>query len=198
MTRLRRMARDTLAGDELELFDRLAGAERPAQKARFPRVGPDGALEGPFNALLLNPALGRSMAEVGAQVRYSSTLTDRCREIAILTVAAQADSAYEWAAHADIAHVVGLADAEIEALRSGQVPPDAGGTEAAVARAAHALVRGGDLDDELYAATVGALGERTLFELVSLIGYYQLIALQLRVFRVLPPAPPDGGNAPPC
>jgi 4-carboxymuconolactone decarboxylase len=193
MTRLHRMARDTLAGDKLELFDRLAGAERPAQRARFRRVGPDGALEGPFNAMLLSPALGRAMSEFGGQVRYNSTLSDRGREIAILTVAAHADSAYEWAAHADIAHVVGLTDGEIEALRDGRVPPVADGKEAAVARAAHAMVRGGDLDDEMYAATVDALGEQALFELVVLIGYYQSTALQLRVFRVIPPAPPDGG-----
>jgi 4-carboxymuconolactone decarboxylase len=193
MTRLRRMARDTLAGDQLELFDRLAGAERPAQKARFPRVGPDGALEGPFNAMLLSPALGRAMSEFGGQVRYNSTLSDRCREIAILTVAAQADSAYEWAAHADIAHVVGLTDGEIEELQAGRVPPLTDGREAAVARAAHAMVRSGDLDDEMYTATMDAMGEQALFELVVLIGYYQSTALQLRVFRVAPPEPPGSG-----
>jgi len=193
MTRIRRMARDTLAGDQLELFDRLAGAERPAQKARFPRVGPDGALEGPFNAMLLSPALGRAMSEFGGQVRYNSTLSDRCREIAILTVAAQADSAYEWAAHADIARVVGLTDGEIDELRAGRVPPVADGTEAAVARAAQAMAGSGDLDDATYAATMDAIGEQALFELVVLIGYYQATALQLRVFRVVPPAPAESG-----
>lgn len=192
MTRLRRMTRKTLAGDELELFDRLAGAERPAQKARFPRLGPDGALEGPFNAMLLSPALGRAMSELGGQVRYGSSLSDRCREIAILTVAAHADSAYEWAAHADIARVIGLTDAEIESLRGGPAASFADDREAAVAAAAQALANAGDLDDETYAASVRALGERALFELVVLVGYYQSVALQLRVFRVLPPDPADG------
>jgi 4-carboxymuconolactone decarboxylase len=188
MTRLTRQPRSTLDGDAAALFDRIAGGERAGQKPRQPRVGPDGGLEGPFNALLLSPALGMAMQDLGAQVRYASTLTDRCREIAILTVAATWDSAYESYAHTDIARAVGLNDAELAALAQGTVFDFADPVELAVARTAWALAREQDLDDERYAAAVAALGERTLFELVVLVGHYAQVALQLRVFRVQPPA----------
>ncbi|MFC4114909.1 hypothetical protein [Nonomuraea zeae] len=52
--------------------------------------------------------------------------------------------------------------------------------EAAVVAVARALVTKGDLDDEEYAV----LGERALFELTTLVGYYTTLALQLRVYRV--------------
>ena len=47
-----------------------------------------------------------------------------------------------------------------------------------------ALLARADLDDEEYADAVAALGERAVFELTTLVGYYATLALQLRVFRV--------------
>jgi 4-carboxymuconolactone decarboxylase len=46
-----------------------------------------------------------------------------------------------------------------------------------------ALVLHGDLGDEEYARAVDELGERGVFELTALVGYYATLALQLRVFR---------------
>jgi 4-carboxymuconolactone decarboxylase len=187
MTRLTRMARETLDEQQAALFDRIAGSQRAGQKTRMPRVGPDNALEGPFNALLLSPRFGAAMQDLSAQVRYASTLTDRCREIAILTVAAAWHSAYEQSAHEDIGRAVGLDDDELAALAAGTPYEFADDIELTVARTVRALADDHDLDDEQYAAAVAALGERTLFELIVLVGYYSQLALQLRVFRVVPP-----------
>ena len=63
------------------------------------------------------------------------------------------------------------------------------GRESVVARTAAALVARGDLDDAEYREAVDHLGPAGLFELLTLVGYYATLALQLRVFRV--PAP-DG------
>ena len=63
------------------------------------------------------------------------------------------------------------------------------GRECVVARTAAALVTRGDLDDAEYGEAVGHLGPAGLFELLTLVGYYATLALQLRVFRV--PAPED-------
>jgi 4-carboxymuconolactone decarboxylase len=41
-----------------------------------------------------------------------------------------------------------------------------------------------DLDDDAYAEHVGILGEPRLYELTSLVGYYTMLALQLKVFRL--------------
>jgi 4-carboxymuconolactone decarboxylase len=44
------------------------------------------------------------------------------------------------------------------------------------------LTANDSLTDEEYGEAVKALGERTLFELTTLVGYYATLALQLRVF----------------
>jgi 4-carboxymuconolactone decarboxylase len=187
MSRLARLRGTELTGAQRELFDLFAGTERIDPRAPFPRVGRDGALEGPFNAMLYSPALGMALQAVGAQVRFRSTLADRCREMAILTVAAAWDSAYERGAHEAIARKVGVTDEQIAAIAAREPVPTDDATETLVVHTARALAVDGDLDDEQYAAAVAALGEQTLFELTVLVGYYAQLAMQLRVFRVKPP-----------
>lgn len=189
MTRLRRLTRDELTEPQRELFDVFAGTDRVDRRAPWPPVGPDGALEGPFNALLYSAELGMAVQGVGARLR-TSTLPDRARELAILVVAASRDSAFEWAAHQRIARRAGVSEEQIAALAAGASVPDLDATEDLVVRTARSLAHDGDLDDTGYAAAVAGLGERTLFELSTLVGYYALLALQLRLFRVTPPPAP--------
>jgi 4-carboxymuconolactone decarboxylase len=61
------------------------------------------------------------------------------------------------------------------------------GREAVVARTAAALAARGDLDDTEYREAEDQLGPDGLFELLTLVGYYATLALQLRVFRVPSP-----------
>jgi 4-carboxymuconolactone decarboxylase len=79
-------------------------------------------------------------------------------------------------------------DAELAALREGR-HAELAGRESVVARTAAALVARGDLDDAEYREAVDCIGPAGLFELLTLVGYYATLALQLRVFRV--PVPED-------
>jgi 4-carboxymuconolactone decarboxylase len=145
-----------------------------------------GGLAGPFNAMLYAPDVGRALQELGAAIRFRTRLTPRIREMAILVVAQAWDSAYERLSHEPIGRDAGLTEPEIEALRSGADP----GFPDEQERVAHAVVRAltgpADLDDDQYAAAVATLGERSLVELSTLVGYYATLALQLRIFRVDP------------
>lgn len=181
--RLRPLPPADLDDAQRAVYDAVAGGRRAQGPQAFPLTAPDGSLRGPFNAFLLAPALGGPLQEVGAAVRFRTALPDRVREIAVLVVATVHGSAFERAAHEAVGRTVGLRDDELEALRENAFEV-LSGTEAVVARTAHALAAGGDLDDERYAEAIGALGEAGLFELLTLVGYYALLALQLRVFRV--------------
>jgi 4-carboxymuconolactone decarboxylase len=172
-----------LDADQRVVYDAVAGGRRAQGPQAFPLAGPDGALRGPFNAFLLAPAVGGPLQELGAAVRYRTALTDRAREIAVLVVAHARRSAFEQAAHEAVGRSVGLDDAELEALRENRFEAFTG-SEELVARAAHRLATAGDLDDAEYTEAVGVLGEAGVFELTTIVGYYALLALQLRVFRV--------------
>ena len=191
--RLRRMLPADLDDAQRAVRDAVAGGRRAQGPQAFPLVDPDGALRGPFNAFLLAPAVGGPLQELGAAVRYRTALPDRAREIAVLVVATVQGSTFERAAHEAVGRTAGLTAAELEALRHNEFDGFTG-LEDVVARTALRLATAGDLDDREYAEAVGVLGEAGLFELLTLVGYYGLLALQLRVFRVDEPAGgPDAG-----
>ena len=182
----------SLDDEQRSLYDAIAGGRRAQGPALFRLTDDRGRLEGPFNAFLLQPRLGMALQALGSAVRYDTGLGDRCREIAILTVAAHWRSGFEWYAHEAVARAAGLGDAELAAVRDADHAALTG-PEAVVAVAASALVTRGDLDDAEYRQAVEHLGAQGLFELLTLVGYYATLALQLRVFRVGVPnaaAPP--------
>jgi 4-carboxymuconolactone decarboxylase len=184
--RLPKLAPSSLDDEQRGLYEAIAGGRRAQGPQLFRLADQDGCLEGPFNAFLLQPRLGSALQALGASVRYGTGLSDRCREIAILAVAAHWRSEFEWYAHEAVARSAGLGDAELAGVRDGSGGALAG-QEAVVAHTARALAVHGDLDDGEYADAVGHLGADGLFELLTLVGYYAALALQLRVFRV--PAP---------
>ena len=51
-------------------------------------------------------------------------------------------------------------------------------------RVSRALLEDGDLDDAAYADAAAVLGEAGMIEVSTVIGYYSMVALQLRLFRV--------------
>jgi len=183
MIRIRLSTPPQLDEEQTRLYRSITGGSRAQGVQHFALTNPDGSLAGPFNALLLAPALGDALQQLGAAIRYRTALSDRSREIAILIVAAHWDSAFERMAHESVGRAVGLTEAEIAVLRSGSLPELPDGHEAACAQASHALVKG-DIDDALWRDLRATLDESTLFELSTLVGYYSTLALQLRVFRV--------------
>ncbi|MEU5041811.1 carboxymuconolactone decarboxylase family protein [Streptomyces griseorubiginosus] len=171
-----------LDGQQKEVYRAITGGRRAAGPQSFALADMDGRLRGPFNAMLLSPPVGHAVQAVGSAVRYDSVLPDRVREMAILAVAAHWNSAFEREAHEAVGRTCGLSDRVMAALRLGVVPPLTDPTEQTALRTTHALILTGELTDEEYDDAVRALGARGLFELTTLVGYYGLLALQLRVF----------------
>lgn len=183
MSRLGPIRPEQMNADQQELYDALTGGPRAHGPAAFALTREDGSLVGPFNAMLLSPSLGRAVQEVGASIRYAGGLPSRARELAILVVAAHWDSAFEREAHELVGAAVGLTDDEMAAVRDHRVPDLGDVRELACVLLARALVSG-DVDDDTWAASVDALGKSLVFELSTLVGYYAMLALQMRVFRV--------------
>jgi 4-carboxymuconolactone decarboxylase len=180
MPRLRGLQPTALSPEQQEVYQSIAGG--PRASGPFALVNADGSLRGPFNAMLLSPPVGAALQAVGAAVRYQTVLTDRTRELATLVVAAHWRSAFEREAHEAVGRRCGVTDEEMAALWSGSLPSLTDPGEHLAVQTTAALARSGTLTDEQYAAAVDGLGERGLFELTTLVGYYATLALQLRVF----------------
>jgi 4-carboxymuconolactone decarboxylase len=185
--RLPKLAVAGLTPGQRVVYDAITGGRRGAGPQLFQLRDEQGALEGPFNAMLYDPATGAALQALGSAIRYDSPLPGRLREIAILVVAAHWGSAFERYAHEAVARAAGIGDGDLGSLRELAVGRLADPRERLVAATTLALARDGDLDDAGYAAAVAGLGVAQVVALTTLVGYYATLALQLRVFRV--PAP---------
>jgi 4-carboxymuconolactone decarboxylase len=162
-----------------------------AQRAVFDAIaaGPRGGVVGPFNVLLRAPAVADAAQRLGAGLRFSGTLDDRLREIAILTVSRRWQAQFEWFAHHPIALRAGVDPAALERLRQGDDPAFTDATEQLVWRLSRAVLERGRLDDGEFAEGRDALGEARLVELLAVLGYYTLLSFILNVGEVAVPEP---------
>jgi 4-carboxymuconolactone decarboxylase len=184
--RLAVLSSDTMTPEQVGLYrDILSGPRGQGPRAILLDTGA-GGLAGPFNTMLYAPEVGHALQELGAAIRFRTRLSSRVREMAILVVAQAWNSDYERSSHELIGRDAGLTDPEIEALRAGADPGFTDHQEQVAYQVVRALTGPGDLDDQQYDQAVATLGERSLVELSTLVGYYATLALQLRIFRVDP------------
>ncbi len=184
MSRLPRLHPDALDDDQRRLYTEITGGRRASEPQHFRLTDDDGRLEGPFNAMLLNPTIGDALQGCGAAIRYGGRLSERSREIAILAVAAHWRCSFERRAHEPIAANAGLRDDQLAAIHdAGPVDLD-DAEEALIYQLVRELLDEQDLDDGAYERAVEVLGADQIFELTTLVGYYSLLALQMRIFRV--------------
>lgn len=186
--RLKGLRPAELTEAQRQVYEHIAGGPRASGPQLFELADPQGRLNGPFNAMVVAPGVGDALQSLGAAVRYATDLTPRIREMAILAVATATGSAFERYAHEPIGRAAGLEQREVEQLRT----PGAWSPSDPAERLAHdvveALLAGHDVDDTTYEDARAELGEPVLVELAVLVGYYQTLALTMRLFRVGAPA----------
>ncbi|RFS82634.1 carboxymuconolactone decarboxylase family protein [Actinomadura spongiicola] len=173
-----------LTAEQRALYDRLLDSARATTNRPFPIADEEGRLRGPFNGMLLSPELGNALQELGTAVRFGTGFTQRQKELAILAVAAHERSEYEWAVHSHAALHAGITEDQLAAIRAGADCGLDDPVEITVLATARELAASGDLTDDGFTAATDVLGLARLYELVTLVGYYRLVADQLRVLRV--------------
>ena len=192
--RLPDLAPEDLDPEQRALYDAIVGGPRGTGTQHFPLTTREGALAGPFGVMVNGPALGRPLQELGSALRYATGLTDRVREIAILTVAAATRSDFERYAHERVGRAAGLTDEELAALADGTFTPPSQAEQTAYGFCRRLLDGDPHVDHEEYADLVAVLGTTTVTELTVLVGYYRTLSDLMAVYDVGVPEdqqPPD-------
>ena len=122
--------------------------------------------------------------QLGAAARFGTSLA--VKEVAICVVGAFYRAKFEFAYHGPLAIAAGVAPAAVEAIRLGRPPtlPKLPETQAVSYAVASELVRDHRISDATYARARAAFGEQGVIELVTVVGYYCLVALVLNAFEV--------------
>jgi 4-carboxymuconolactone decarboxylase len=140
MSRLPFPTRDDLDDHGREVWDSIT-------ETRGSIVTGEGTLMGPFNAWVNAPGIGGRLAELGAALRFESSVERRLLEVAIITVGARWQAEFEWWAHSRMALQHGVSQEAVAAIARGETPtlPDD-------ERIVHAVAR--QLVDDGHAAPV--------------------------------------------
>jgi 4-carboxymuconolactone decarboxylase len=144
----------------------------------------DGALMGPWNPWLHEPAIGKAIWELTLALTKNAVLPDNVRQIAILVVGARYDAAYEIYAHIAVAEKEGMPAARLATLVADVKPNDLAADESVAYDLAYALSRGGTLPEPLYRLAVATFGQHGTNELIYLVGLYALVSTTLNGFNV--------------
>lgn len=158
----------------------------PEQRAVYDKVvsGPRGRVQGPLRAAIHNPELADRWQALGALLRYSTTLTPRQSEIAILVTGRHCNSPFEWYAHRQEAEKAGIAREIIEAILAQRTPEGLASDDTLIHQYALELNRHKSVSKATYERTLARFGERTVVELTALVGYYTMVAMTLNAHEI--------------
>jgi nitroreductase/alkylhydroperoxidase family enzyme len=178
---------DQLDAAQRRIYDAVLASPRGQGGARRLIQREDGTLTGPFDAWLRSPALGEHLERLGMALRTDTVLPATARETAVLVVARAWSADFEWWVHGLVARREGVSEAAIEAIGRGRRPAFEDPACQAAHDVAHALVERRRLDSAALERAREVLGERALVEVVTLVGFYQLVSGILESFH--PPGP---------
>ncbi len=170
--------------------DRMTDAQREAAAQFRANRGVD--VFGPFVPLLHSPEVMLRAMALGDHLRYKSVLAPKLRELAILVTARVWTQQYEWDVHLPIALSAGLGPEVARAIAEGRRPPALDDDEEIVYELSMELHRNQSVSDVTYRRALERFGEQGTIDLVSINGYYTLLAMVLNTART----PLDSGRSP--
>lgn len=174
MGRLPDLNREELDADSQAVWDRVAGSR--------------GSVRGPFAILMHNPPLADRIAELGAQLRFRSTLTGAEKELAILTAGREVEAQYEWVAHEPLGLKEGTRPEAIDVLRHQKSTDGLEQREVLIIDVVRTIMREHRLSNDLYGRAEAEFGRAGLVEIIVLAGYYGMIGYALTAFEADLPA----------
>jgi 4-carboxymuconolactone decarboxylase len=170
--------------------DKMTDAQK---KAAADFTAARGNLSGPWAVLLRSPELVNRVRPLSDYLRFNSTLSPRLSEFVILITAREWGQQYEWNAHYPLALKGGLNPDVAKAVAEGRRPAKMAEDEEIAYDFCTELDSNHSVSDATYARAVAKFGEQGVVEMVSLHGYYTLIAMVLNTARTpLPPGATSG------
>jgi len=178
---------ERLDEQQRRLYDAVLDSPRGQGNARRMILRDDGTLTGPFDAWLRSPELGLHLERVGMAFRTHSAMSGAVREVTVLVVARAWSADFEWWVHGLLARSQSVSQDEIDAIAAGRRPSFSDAACSAAHDVAYELVHARRLEAATRERARTELGERALVEVVSLVGFYQLVSGLLESFH--PPGP---------
>jgi 4-carboxymuconolactone decarboxylase len=182
---------ENLTPGQRALYDAIRSG--PRAKIAISGASKPGPLGGPFNVWLRSPGIGDCVQRLGEEIRFRSTLPSKLNEMAIMVTARFWTSQYEWYAHCKLALNAGLDPAIANDIAEGRRPANMDADEAIIYDFSRELHEQQGVRDATYKMALDRFGERGVFDLIAVNGFYSLVSMCLNVDRT---PLPDGEPLP--
>ena len=144
-------------------------------------------LRGPAGIHLYSTKTVEAHNTINQYLRHQSGFDPKMREVAILTVAREMDSQFEWAAHEPEALNVGVPPDVIDTIKYRKSTDDLGETDAAIIEFGRQVFRNRHVTAAAFARLKALFEPPMLVDLVLLMGNYAGTAVLLTAFDMQVP-----------
>ena len=181
MARLPALTRDQAPEQFLDAFDEETAASGGVVDS------------GPGSVMIYSPEMRRRANHFVGYFRQVTDLPHKLQELAMLLTARHMDCQYIWYAHAARGREQGLSDELVDALRDRKPLPDMPEDEAALVAYATEMFTNHRVSEETFQRALAQFGPRWLTELMSMMGYYTMLAYNANSGEI---DLPEGGPEP--
>ncbi len=178
-----------LTADQRPLYDAFEKMTQAREYEGFEVRNAEGAFVGPWGVLLHFPELAAPLGQFVNLAQKLPGLSERARQVVILTIGGRFNVAYELYAHTSLATRAGLRPDQVAALSAGARPADLSRDELMAADVAAALTQAGPVPGPLYDAAVATLGRAGYDAVVFIVIHYLALGALLNAYDV-----PGGEN----
>lgn len=168
----------------------MSGEQRRAfeEFSKTRKLRSDGYFGGPWDLFLLNPQILERMVLPGADVLWENTSLDRGLVELIICITASLWAAdIEWWAHAPRAIEHGIPESVLGDILAKRRPAQATPEQHLAQEIVESLHFNRTLDEDCFRRGVNTFGERGLIEVLTISGFYVMVAMNLNAFQVQVP-----------
>ena len=172
---------ENLTPEQRAMYDAIRSG--PRAKLANSSASKPGPLGGPFNVWLRSPGIGDCVQKLGEEIRFRSSLPTKLNAMAIMITGRFWTCQYEWYAHCKLALDAGLDPAIAQDIAEDRRPAKMDGDEAIIYDFSQELHENQSVSDANYKRALDRFGERGVFDLIAVNGFYSLVSMCLNVDR---------------
>ena len=161
--------------------DKLTDAQKKAAAEFAEGRGYD--LRGPWVPLLRSPEMLLRAKHMSDYLRFKSPIEERIKEMMILIAAREWTQQYVWNSHYPATLKAGLKREVADAIADSRRPTGMKEDEEAAYDLATEILRFKRVSDAAYDRAVARFGEQGVIDLLSLVGYYNMLAIVMNTTR---------------
>ena len=173
-----------LTAEQRALYEACEAMTQAEEYQGFEVKNAEGEFVGPWGVMLHFPDLAVPLGQFINVAQKLPGLSERARQVVILTIGARFNVAYELYAHAPLAARAGLRPDQIAALSAGARPADLSEDELLAADVATALTCAGPVPGPLYDAALAKLGQQGFDAVVFIVVHYLALGVLLNAYDV--------------